>query len=47
MKQIIEEYGEAVAGVIAALLIIGIAVFLFTGGGVFDSLFSQAANNAI
>ena len=47
MKQIIEEYGESVAAVIAALVIIGIAVFLFTGGGIFDSVFSQVANSAI
>ena len=47
MRQLLDEYGEAVVGAIAALVIIGIAVFLFTGGGVIDSLFTEIANAAI
>lgn len=47
MRQILDEYGEAVVGTIAAIIIIGIGVLLFTGGGVVDSFFSELANKAI
>ncbi|MCR4611497.1 MAG: hypothetical protein K5644_06335 [Lachnospiraceae bacterium] len=47
MKQIIDEYGEAIIGVIATVLILGIAFFLFNQGGIIEQFFSQIANNAI
>lgn len=47
MRYIISEYGEAVVGTIAAIIIIGVGVLLFTGGGVVDSFFSELANKAI
>ena len=47
MRQIIEEYGEAIVGVVTALLIIGIAVFLFRQGGLVEQFYSTVAGNAI
>ncbi len=47
MRQIIEEYGEAIVGVLTALLIIGIGIFLFRQGGIVEQFYSSVAGNAI
>ena len=47
MGQILDEYGEAIIGVIAALLIVGTAYFLFQQGGIIDIFLAEAAGNAI
>ena len=47
MNEILEEYGEAILGVIAAILIIGICYYLFSEGSTIDQLFSIIANNSI
>ena len=47
MRQILDEYGDAIIGVIAALLVIGVAVYLFSQGGIVDNLFTDIAGKAI
>ena len=47
MKQILDEYGEAAIGMIAAVLITILAVVLFKDGGILEELISSVANNAI
>ena len=47
MHNIIEEYGEAILGAIAALLIIGIAFFVFKDGGLLEQIFSNYGNSSI
>ena len=47
MHNIIEEYGEAILGAIAALLIMGIAFFVFKDGGLLEQIFSNYGNSSI
>ncbi len=47
MHNIIEEYGEAILGAIAALLIMGVAFFIFEQGGLLEQFFSEYGNNSI
>ena len=47
MKQILDEYGEVVIGMIAAVLITILAVVLFKDGGILEGFISSVANNAI
>ncbi len=47
MHNIIEEYGEAILGAIAALLIIGVAYFVFKDGGLLEQIFSNYGNSSI
>lgn len=47
MKQILDEYGEAAIGMIAAVLITLLAVVLFKDGGMLEGFISGVANNAI
>ncbi len=47
MKQILDEYGEAAMGMIAAILITILAVALFKDGGILEGFMSSVVNNAI
>ena len=47
MQQILDEYGDAIVGMFAALMIIVAGYVLFTQGGIVDGFFSEVANNAI
>ena len=47
MKQVLDEYGEAVMGVVAAFLMTGLGVMLFSNGGIIEGFVSSFANNAI
>ncbi len=47
MHNIIEEYGEAILGAIAALLIMGVAYFVFKDGGLLEQIFSNYGNSSI
>ena len=47
MKQILDAYGEAAIGMIAAVLITILAVVLFKDGGMLEGFISSVVNNAI
>ena len=47
MKQILDEYGEVIIGMIAAVLITMLAVNLFQDGGMLAGFISSVVNNAI
>ena len=47
MKYIIEEYSEAIVGVIAGTLMIGIILFVFADGGLLEQLLLETANASI
>ncbi len=47
MNSIIDEYGEAILGSLAAIVIIGVAYFVFKQGGILEQVFSYFGNNSI
>ena len=47
MKNILEEYGEVFLGATAALIIMALAVFLFTSGGTIEEVIAEIVNKAI
>lgn len=47
MSSILEEYGEAVLGVIAVFLMMGVAFFVFKDGGLLEQIFSNYGNSSI
>ena len=47
MRQILDEYGEVVIGMIGAVLIIGIACSLFQNDGIIIEYMSNYANSSI
>ena len=47
MKQILDEYGEAAMGMIAALLITILAVALFKDGGILEGFMSSVVNKGL
>lgn len=47
MKYIIDEYGEAIVGAIAGILMIGIMLFVFAEGGLLEGFLLKMANASI
>ena len=47
MRQILDEYGEAIIGAVAVVAIISIALFLFKSGGMIEDFYTSIANSAI
>lgn len=47
MKLVLDEYGEAIIGIVAVVLMTGIGIMLFQEGGMIEGFISDVANNAI